>query len=47
MNKIFPLFALMLLFVSPQLFAESGALSAVTVTTNAGGDQEYSVTLQV
>lgn len=37
----------MLLFVSPQLFAESGALSAVTVTTNAGGDQEYSVTLQV
>ena len=47
MNKLFPLAALILLFVSPQLFAQSGALSAVTVTTNAGGDQEYSVTLQV
>ncbi len=47
MHKIFLLAGLMLLFVSPQLFAESGALSAVTVTTNAGGDQEYSVTLQV
>ena len=47
MNKILPLVALLLLFVSPQLFAQSGALSAVTVTTSAGGDQEYSVTLQV
>jgi flagellar biosynthetic protein FliP len=47
MNKIVPLVALILLFISPQLFAQSGALSAVTVTTNSGGDQEYSVTLQV
>lgn len=47
MNKLFPLVALILLFVSPHLFAQSGALSAVTVTTNSGGEQEYSVTLQV
>ena len=47
MNKTVSLVALILLFVSPQLFAQSGALSAVTVTTNAGGEQEYSVTLQV
>jgi flagellar biosynthetic protein FliP len=31
----------------PQAIAEPGALSAVTVTTNPAGDQEYSVTLQV
>lgn len=47
MNKKLLLAVLLLLFASPQLFAQSGALSAVTVTTNAGGDQEYSVTLQV
>ncbi|WP_157619177.1 flagellar type III secretion system pore protein FliP [Psychromonas aquimarina] len=47
MNRIFLAIGAVLLFVSPHLFAESGALSAVTVTTNAGGDQEYSVTLQV
>jgi len=47
MNKIFPFIALTLLFISPHLFAQSGALSAVTVTTNTAGEQEYSVTLQV
>lgn len=47
MNKILPFVALTLLLVSPHLFAQSGALSAVTVTTNTAGEQEYSVTLQV
>ncbi|WP_019613254.1 flagellar type III secretion system pore protein FliP [Psychromonas ossibalaenae] len=47
MNRIFLAIGAVLLLVSPHLFAESGALSAVTVTTNSGGDQEYSVTLQV
>jgi flagellar biosynthesis protein FliP len=39
-------FAAMCMFV-PQAMADPGALSAVTVTTNAAGNQEYSVTLQV
>ena len=47
MNKLLLLLATTLLFFSPALLAEPGALSAVTVTTNTGGDQEYSVTLQV
>jgi flagellar biosynthetic protein FliP len=47
MNKLLLLLATTLFFISPSLFAEPGALSAVTVTTNSGGDQEYSVTLQV
>jgi len=47
MNKRLLLLVSALLFFSPSLFAESGALSALTVTTNASGDQEYSVTLQV
>ena len=47
MNRLLFLLTSLLLFVSPSLLAEPGALSAVTVTTNAGGDQEYSVTLQV
>ncbi|PKF62937.1 flagellar biosynthetic protein FliP [Psychromonas sp. psych-6C06] len=47
MNKFLVLIACLLYFFSPSLLAEPGALSAVTVTTNAGGDQEYSVTLQV
>jgi len=47
MNRLLFLLASLLVFVSPSLLAEPGALSAVTVTTNAGGDQEYSVTLQV
>lgn len=33
--------------IAPSVSADPGALSALTVTTNAGGDQEYSVTLQV
>jgi len=36
-----------LFMLVPQALAEPGALSAVTVTTNAAGNQEYSVTLQV
>ncbi|WP_354623977.1 flagellar type III secretion system pore protein FliP [Psychromonas sp. MME2] len=47
MRKIYPLLALILLLFSPQLLAQTGALSAVTVTTNSAGNQEYSVTLQV
>jgi len=47
MNKLLLLLATSLFFISPSLLAEPGALSAVTVTTNSGGDQEYSVTLQV
>ena len=47
MTKILPFIALILLFISPSLLAQTGALSAVTVTTNSGGEQEYSVTLQV
>jgi len=48
MNKKFLLLCvpLLLLFI-PQAMADPSALSAVTVTTNATGDQEYSVTLQV
>jgi flagellar biosynthetic protein FliP len=47
MNKLLILIFPLLLFFIPSAFAETGTLSAVTVTTNAGGDQEYSVTLQV
>lgn len=47
MNKLLLLLTSALLFFSPTLLADAGALSAMTVTTNAGGDQEYSVTLQV
>lgn len=47
MTKILPYMALILLFISPSLLAQTGALSAVTVTTSAAGEQEYSVTLQV
>lgn len=41
------LFILLLVLVSPQLLADNGTLSAVTVTTNPDGSQSYSVTLQV
>jgi len=47
MNKLLLLCASVLFLISPSVLAEPGALSALTVTTNAGGDQEYSVTLQV
>lgn len=47
MNKLLLLLVTTLLFFSSSLLAEPGALSAVTVITNASGDQEYSVTLQV
>ncbi|WP_333607818.1 flagellar type III secretion system pore protein FliP [Arsukibacterium sp.] len=38
---------LLLLLASPMALADNGMLSAVTVTTNADGSQQYSVTLQV
>ena len=41
------LFILLLALLSPQLLADNGTLSALTVTTNADGSQSYSVTLQV
>lgn len=47
MNRLLLLILPVFLLLSPSVFAETGALSALTVTTNAGGDQEYSVTLQV
>jgi len=37
----------LLMLLSPSLLADNGALSALTVTTNADGSQSYSVTLQV
>ena len=47
MNRFRLIFVSILLFSASSVFAEAGALSALTVTTNSGGDQEYSVTLQV
>lgn len=47
MNKLLLFLCTSLLVFSPHLMAEPSALSAVTVTTSATGDQEYSVTLQV
>ncbi|KKO48190.1 flagellar biosynthesis protein flip [Arsukibacterium sp. MJ3] len=41
------LLCLLLLILSPAVFADNSMLSAVTVTTNADGSQQYSVTLQV
>jgi len=39
------LFAILLLAIGPEAFAQQG-ISAVTVTTNPNGSQEYSMTLQ-
>jgi len=47
MNKYLWVIVTLLLFSSAYAFAEPGALSALTVTTNSGGEKEYSVTLQV
>ncbi|MCC5450456.1 flagellar type III secretion system pore protein FliP [Rheinheimera sp. UJ51] len=41
------LFLLLLALLSPELLADNGSLSALTVTTNSDGSQSYSVTLQV
>jgi flagellar biosynthetic protein FliP len=41
------LLCLLLLILSPTVFADNSMLSAVTVTNNADGSQQYSVTLQV
>ncbi|SFC23404.1 flagellar type III secretion system pore protein FliP [Pseudoalteromonas denitrificans] len=44
---MYKLFAIILiLFISPNVYAEQG-LQALTITTNANGSQDYSVTLQV
>lgn len=47
MNKLLLLICACLCVFVPNVMAEPSALSAVTVTTSASGDQEYSVTLQV
>ncbi|MEL0657952.1 flagellar type III secretion system pore protein FliP [Psychromonas arctica] len=47
MNKLLLLLCTGLFLFASNAIAEPSALSAVTVTTNASGDQEYSVTLQV
>jgi len=47
MNKLLLLICACLCVFAPNVMAEPSALSAVTVTTSASGDQEYSVTLQV
>lgn len=47
MNKLWFFLCFTLFFFTPHVLAEPSALSAVTVTTNSSGDQEYSVTLQV
>jgi flagellar biosynthetic protein FliP len=41
------LFLLLLVLLSPAVFADNGTMSALQVTTNPDGSQEYSVTLQV
>lgn len=41
------LFLVLIALISPEVFADNGALSALKITTNADGSQEYSVTLQV
>ncbi|MGI5310105.1 flagellar type III secretion system pore protein FliP [Rheinheimera sp. WS51] len=41
------LFLLLVALVSPEVFADNSALSALKITTAADGSQEYSVTLQV
>ena len=41
------LFVVLLMLLSPDILADNGTLSALTVTTNADGSQSYSVTLQV
>ncbi|NVK25979.1 MAG: flagellar type III secretion system pore protein FliP [Gammaproteobacteria bacterium] len=38
---------LVMAFISPEVMAESGTISAVTVTDNPDGSKEYSITLQV
>lgn len=41
------LFLVLIAVISPDVFADNSALSALKITTNADGSQEYSVTLQV
>lgn len=47
MNRFLWIIVGILLFSSANVFADPGVLSALTVTTNSGGEKEYSVTLQV
>lgn len=44
---MFRFFVLLLVLLSPAAFADNGAMSALQITTNPDGSQEYSVTLQV
>lgn len=41
------IFLLLLALLSPAVFADNSAMSALQITTNPDGSQEYSVTLQV
>ncbi len=41
------IFLLLLAVMSPAVFADNSAMSALQITTNPDGSQEYSVTLQV
>jgi flagellar biosynthetic protein FliP len=41
------IFLLLLAVLSPAVFADNSAMSALQITTNPDGSQEYSVTLQV
>ncbi len=38
---------LLLVLCAPSVWAQTGGLSAVTITTNPDGSQEYSLTLQI
>ena len=44
---MFRILILLLVLVSPAVFADNSGLSALQITTNPDGSQEYSVTLQV
>ncbi|WP_394392245.1 flagellar type III secretion system pore protein FliP [Shewanella woodyi] len=47
MNRLLLLITLTLLLFSPDIFAQDGILPAVTVSTGADGDTQYSVTMQI
>ncbi len=44
---MFRLVLLLLVLLSPAAFADNSVMSALQITTNPDGSQEYSVTLQV
>lgn len=47
MNQILIVITLTLLLISPDIFAQNGILPAVTVSTGANGETQYSVTMQI